>query len=335
MTNRIAAAAVARTFTPAATPAAPVEASKDGETRILGMKPLMALGVAAAVGAAALGGRALYLHVQDLKAPAFSGAIDGVNLLANPRLPRGIKPSTWGSPTGTLFGPVDAATGRGKVLIDHVDQGQLGDCWFVAGEGAIADTTPKVFEDMLIEHPNGIMVRLPAGPTPISKDLPLRRDGTPLFAGSGPKDPVLWPAYVEKAVAARNSDGYRGLESGWARETFELLLGTKAPMIAKPAGMMDDMAARLKNGQAVTLGSTNESVASAAQLAALERNGAHTNHMYVVRDVIPAKEGQEAQAVLFNPWGGEHPKPMNESDITLGFVGMDATDASYRWNASG
>jgi hypothetical protein len=126
---------------------------------------------------------------------------------------RGVTQDMYGLPDGTLWARnrrSDAAAA--KVRLAHVDQGYLNSCFLAAVMGALALRQPTRLERMVVDRRTHIEVRLPEGTVAVGKELPLER-GRPIYAGSG-GNAVLWPSYLEKAIASRHRDGYRWLDRG-------------------------------------------------------------------------------------------------------------------------
>ena len=258
------------------------------------------------------------------------GVIEGVELLSNPRLPRGVKAS-WGVPGGnsTLF-----SQGAPRVSIEHVDQGALGDCWNIAGHGAIAHRRPAVFEGMVREAGEHIIVDLPGRPIAVTRELPLDGAGSPRFGGSGPDDPVLWSAYVEKAQATLTGSGYQGLAGGYTKDAFRQLLGVEPVKVASRGTIVDDVAHAVQSGQPVAISTHPPSAISPELAARMEALNVKPNHYYIPTEVHGS--GEATRVELFNPWGKKHPKePIGASDLRAIFDGLDTPDTYVRYGTRG
>lgn len=275
--------------------------------------------VVAGAAAVALAGVAI------LKWPIASkvvGAVDGVDLLSNPRLPRGFAGRGWAVPEhGSIFGPPPGA----RVSIEHVDQGALGDCWNIAGFGAIAHRRPDVFEGMVREVGEHVVVDLPARSVAVTRDLPIGRTGGPAFGGSGPDDPVYWPAYVEKAQAAVARNGYRSLEGGITSTSFRQLLGNEPRQAASRGTILDDIAHHVRAKQPIAIATHSTMTADRATRRRMAELGIAANHYYVPTRVTG--QGAEARVALFNPWGKDHPRePVGLQDLQRIFQRVDTPD---------
>ncbi|MCW2925122.1 MAG: peptidase calpain [Thermoleophilia bacterium] len=250
------------------------------------------------------------------------GAVEGAKLLSNPSLPARTA-ARWGVPThGTLFGTAPGP----RVSIEHADQGALPDCWNVAGIAAIAHRRPEVFERMVREVGDHIVVDLPGRSVAVTKELPLTPSGKPAFAASG-DDGVLWPAYVEKAQAAVSRGGYRALGGGQTRFSFRDLLGTDPVRVPSRGSIHDDVVHHLRAGTPVTLSA--KKLTSAAMRAA----NVHGDHYYVAVEEI-GRDGS-SRVRLFNPWGEKHPtRALDARELAAMFSGLDTPNEYVRYGAA-
>lgn len=227
--------------------------------------------------------------------------------MREPPLPRVVRDVEWRRPDGTLWArdrSSDAAAA--KVRLSHVDQGFLGDCYLVAAMGAMALQQPTRIERMVTMRPDSVEVNLPAGTVRVTRDLPLR-DGRPLFAASG-TNKVLWPAYIEKAVAATRRGGYGHLDHGGEVATAFRWLTGKAPreLPAPPSdNIVDDVAALLRDGRPVVVDAPLGRAGSSRRML-MDRLGLHGDHCYVVQ-AADVRRGAGTLR-LWNPWGTDQPK---------------------------
>lgn len=233
---------------------------------------------------------------------------------------------SYGMPSGTLWARHPFSnTPAARVRLAHVDQGYLNDCFLNAVMGAIALKQPERIERMLDYHDNHVDVRFPDGTIHIGRELPLL-DGRPIYSGSGGNG-VLWPAYLEKAVAARLRDGYKRLDRGGdVRQAFQWLTGTRPRKLAAPTdSIITDIRDRLGEGQAVVVGTyrTPSTSTRGREMAAL---GLYADHAYVAQTVF-TKEGIP-QLRLWNVWGNSHPMTLNEDQVRR-LVSEVVTDRSW------
>ena len=161
-------------------------------------------------------------------------------------------------------------------------QGGVGDCYFVAALGAIADSSPAAIENMIISNgvENGIAsytVRfyyqnaegtfVPDYVT-VNALLPGYSSGNLAFAHAGP-DGSYWLPIVEKAYAEWNETGregrdgqnaYLSLSDGFMQCVDAQVLGANAAVSFPSAGdtaAEQALIAALQNNEAVTVGSAD------------------------------------------------------------------------------
>ncbi|MCW2972813.1 MAG: peptidase calpain [Thermoleophilia bacterium] len=296
--NTARALAQPRTGTP---PPAPAQDDASTTTAPRGTS----VGAPLLIGGAALAVAGVVLGVRLLRPVASKviGTVEGVELLSNPRMSRSTqKVYSWGVPKeGTVFGVAP----KPAVSIEHVDQGGLGDCWNVAGMGAIAYREPETITNMVRESGDHVIVALPNRTVALTRELPLRsQDGGPGYAGRLQDDPVLWPSYIEKAQAAVLPNGYRSLEGGFGRTSFEQLLGAAPASRRSTGSVTQDIAAAFRTDRPTVVGVRSN----------VHEVNLHGSHEYVVTDV--AGEGADLKVTLFNPWGEQHPtRALGEADL--------------------
>lgn len=237
------------------------------------------------------------------------GAIEGVTVLSNPRLPSGFKDAQWAVPQiGSVFGAGP------KVSLTHAVQGGLGDCWDIASIAAIAKSDPQRIEQLVRETEHHVIVNFPSGPVAVTKELPLTASQRPAFAANQAPDHVHWAAYLEKAQAAIARNGYESLEGHGPRgsaKAFQQLYGTK-PVVHSDSGLTESVAAALAAHKPVTVASL-----PGMGVGALNVRG---NHVYTVTGSSTNAAGEHTFE-LFNPWGHSHPtRPLTGPELESMFV---------------
>lgn len=167
--------------------------------------------------------------------------------LDRPALPSGAG-YTYQAAAGTLFA-------SGGPSFADVDQGALGDCWFLASLEEVALRSPALIKNMFIDNGDGTLtVRFFRGSDPeyvtVDRYLPVDAGNTFAFANSSDAyndtSNTLWPALAEKAYAQLNESGwvnsgaennsYWALDGGFADPAMKHLTGQNAAMIAMPGG---------------------------------------------------------------------------------------------------
>jgi len=206
---------------------------------------------------------------------------------------------TWGvpDPPRPLF--------DNGVSPDDINQGAVGDCWFLASLVGMADQNPDAIRNNIKENPNGtISVRLydqdgEAHWVTVSPELPLDENGNPAGVGGQQE---LWVAYYEKAFAAfydQDNDGfagsYRAIEGDYTDKAGPYLSGQPSNDIGAD---FDDVREAYENGEVVVTGTPGEK-----KVPDKFKNGYVTGHAYVVDGFT-----DDGKIILRNPWGSGHPK---------------------------
>jgi hypothetical protein len=229
-----------------------------------------------------------------------------------------------------------AQDGEPPVSPTDLEQGYLGDCWFIASLGAIANRNPGLIEKMIQANDNGTYtvtfyddgkpVRITVTP-----DLPTVK-GDPVFvdnpqpsdAGDGVHE--LWPQIIEKAAAQYYGD-YTDLEGDWPAKALELVTGTEVttydsgwlPWSEPDPPSANDLADVLTNGGAVLVSTDNK---NRTQL--YKDNVLVQRHAYYVQSVDP----KAGTVTVVNPWGlkGNPPITMTYQQFRDSFIRYDVAD---------
>ncbi len=283
------------------------------------------LGIAAAVGAALIGGAVMIARHRG--GGGGEQVVDGLRLLQNPKLKGGgllgLGGPKWGTVAGgTVFGAV-AADSTPRAVKEAVVQGGLGDCYAMAVQSATAHSTPAAIDSGVRVLPSGnIGVKLGIGEVAVTPELPIAQGGKLAYARMNPDLKALWPAYYEKAFAAQYRGGsYRALEGGWPSDAFNWMLGANPAKIPAPADMFADISARLVKGNPVAACSRSTAT------PAMEAAGVVGNHTYAVLKVTD--EGGTQKIHLWNPWNKKHPEPLTHEQFASMFDNVASTDEYY------
>lgn len=243
--------------------------------------------------------------------------------------------SQWeDTPGGTAF--LKGEGDQQDIDPNDVAQGQLGDCYLMAGMIATARANPEHIRRLITDNGDGtfrvtLYVRKDrySRPTPIVKVVDARlaskRPGSPLYAQLGDKagdQSEMWPALIEKAFA-QHKGGYEAIEGANVGKGFAFAGATEL-LTGRPEGYhnvatmdADDilltMAAGLEAKKAVSADSKDMSGDEALTKEANARN-VYGNHAYAVRDVDLDGENADLQ----NPWGSHHVDDL-EADLIKKF----------------
>lgn len=205
-------------------------------------------------------------------------------------------------------------------------QGQLGDCYFIAGMIAMARTRPDAIRSMIADQGDGsyevtlrgarsFLYFLPADvQVELDQRYPASSIGRPVYAKLADEERVdgqvryeLWPMMLERAYA-QHRGGYPAMENGWPGTVFAL---AGAKVSAHWAEHMTDDQLRavldraLEEGKPVSLGFGRKDLGETG-------NATHVvaHHAYVVTG------SRDGGYVLYNPWGSSHPpRPITPAEL--------------------
>jgi hypothetical protein len=220
-------------------------------------------------------------------------------------------------------GPLFAAGGVPSYL--DVNQGKLGDCWFVATLAEVALQDPSAIESMITNNHNGtygvrFFVDGAADYVTVNKELPTAggdsewANGSNLVFANGAKGEPLWAELVEKAFAELNAEpdaihgqtlgkainAYEGIDDGFPQDALKEI--TDQGSIRYASGQLNSDAATI--GAAFDAGDEVELTSGAAS----EKYSGHLADYHVFEVV-----GYDAAAdkfTLHNPWGSASDDPM-------------------------
>ena len=244
----------------------------------------------------------------------------------------------------------------GGISERDVQQGQTGDCWFLAAVAAAAKFSKIRLNTSMVDLGDGTYAFKfinPAGEhqfVRVDADLPVMLGTTtlPRNAGFGPNN-VSWVAMLEKAFAVFHggSLGYRGLHgTSPIRDGFAAFgMRDAGDLFVKGDGSqtLENIQAAMKQGKLVTLSTPNKAPPTGANVV--------KDHAYVVESVNTFKVytggsggifGRLGQAVdiiysvtLRNPWGtdGAGSDAANDGLITVRLqdVAKYFTEAQAAW----
>lgn len=219
-----------------------------------------------------------------------------------------------------------------EVSINDIDQGNIGDCYFLGSLAAVARHDPQRIKDMVVDHGDGTYTvtfkeRVPYTEPPqftdrpitVTGDFPGGLSGNGHAAGAdvtAQRTVEIWPLVFEKAfgqyINDKNPYGQLDLggSSSFALESITghavqasgerdlSKMGISNPIyLGPPAKDFDELLADFQAGKAITVCTD-----------ALARDLV-PSHCYAVDRVYRDAAGQQ-WVQLYNPWGTNHPKPM-------------------------
>ncbi len=177
----------------------------------------------------------------------------------------GIPDVTFKPTLGHVFVDDSGVPGQGGVSPNDVDQGQLGDCYYLSALGALAAQQPDVIRNMIRANADGTYTVTfhddsgkPVNVT-VNSDLPYTKDGRMPFAQPGDvaadRQPELWVPILEKAYA-QYKGGYDAIgDGGLITDAMQTVTGVK-PRAYDPDDLsFKDFNQAFKDGRAIGLSS--------------------------------------------------------------------------------
>jgi hypothetical protein len=150
---------------------------------------------------------------------------------------------------------IDAAT------IEDINQGELGDCWFLASIAAEMRADPDFVGKHMVANDNGtytVTFYRDGKPTQVTVDGSVPRNGSSaVFAHGSPdwrSDGPSWVAIYEKAFAQFRG-GYADIEGGFGDQGMEALTGRDADRRDSDDLSFEEIAEGLDAGTPMTAGS--------------------------------------------------------------------------------
>ncbi|MFM7151272.1 MAG: C2 family cysteine protease, partial [Gemmataceae bacterium] len=192
--------------------------------------------------------------------------------------------------------------GSGGPRLADINQGNLGDCYFMAALGAVANDNRFAIQSRVVDFNDGTYgVRFGNKFYRVDDDLPVfnSMSNSPAYAGLGASDSI-WVAIMEKAYAhyRTGANSYASIENGWSKEVNAALGSTSSGgksigSYSSASAMATDIWSRWNSYQAVTVGFTGLGVGVPLV----------DDHMYTVVSVQRNSSGVVTSITLRNPWG--------------------------------
>jgi hypothetical protein len=219
-------------------------------------------------------------------------------------------------------GPLFAAGGTPSYL--DVNQGKLGDCWFVATLAEVALQDPSAIESMITNNHNGtfgvrFFVDGVADYVTVNRELPTESgdsgwaNGSNLAFANGAKGEPLWAELVEKAFAQLNAepDAVHG-ERGLATNSYDGIEGGYPQDALKEITDQDSFTFTSRHlvSDSATIGAAFES-GDEVELSTGIVPKPYQDHLVNdhVFEVVGYDAGTE-EFTVHNPWGSAASEPM-------------------------
>jgi len=220
---------------------------------------------------------------------------------------------TYGAP---LF-----ATGGPK--LQDVQQGYVGDCYFLATIGAVAKADPNFIRNHVADLGDGTYaVQFQRAGKPVyvrvDGDMPMLEGD--LAAGAAPADEdAVWVGVMEKAYAYfRDGDGtYASIEGGFPSEVFADLGFVPTPAALSAESDLLTMALQDQNAGRVAVFGTGDVPAGSPLIEF---------HAYTVDQVLVDDTGTPYALRLRNPWGSDGGEKDTDG-VDDGYITVTAAEA--------
>ena len=218
-----------------------------------------------------------------------------------------------------LYGPSGAPT------YQDVNQGYLGDCYFLSSLGEVALKDPSAIEDMITSNGNGTYaVRFLVNGQPdyvtVNSELPVMGGGYQWANGSTQEfangDTDEWVQIVEKAYAELNAQtgAPHGMELNSASDSYEGIAGGGASALTLITGQSETGYSLNPRDSAIALASIMSTAASAFNAGeevlmstpASSSGNLVGDHMYMITGVNVATDTFTIQ----NPWNTAYSGPL-------------------------
>lgn len=217
-----------------------------------------------------------------------------------------------------------------------INQGQIGDCWLLAGIGSVAQVLEREgkLDEFLEEHMR------PVGDPPTHWVVTLYEDGEPVEVTveaksvdggvRGADGEPNWLSIYERAAAEHRGGSYDDIDGGFSNEAMELMTGQSADKDGELN--FDAIEDKLSDGQAISVGTEDvkdDDFDWVWESDEVNRTDVVPNHAYVVVDVKTNDDGEKV-IVLANPWGPSGGYMEGDDDLKSGT--LELTEDEYKEN---
>ncbi len=198
---------------------------------------------------------------------------------------------------------------------DDVQQGGLGDCYFLASLVAVAHLDPKHVRDAITDHGDGtytvrFFAKSKDGPSAVhvtvDGELPFNSETKALEYGSARHRGELWVGVIEKAFAQWKGTYTRLDQGGWADEPLYALTGQESVWVErlqaeKSAYLWKQLRAATKDGRPMVTGTFDQSRKKTAPSREYEDLGLQPGHAYALLEAF--ESGGQRFVRLRDPHG--------------------------------
>jgi hypothetical protein len=242
--------------------------------------------------------------------------------------------------TPPRFDASDLYGASGRPREADIKQDAIGDCYYVATLGAIAERTPARIKDAISYDPStgNFKVKLytnewswsPLGYKQVTIEVTqqdildnLSRRGGSIVDNNPGTDSPIWPAVMETAYAKMNdsnwsdglTQGYQKITGGWAKDAMRAVTGDSGDVLTgmqmfdtktQAEVLYMQVSSAMNDGRPVTLSTDPERPGFWDDVVGLPtQDGLIDNHVYMVDRIYKNANG-DVMVELRNPWGNNN-----------------------------
>ncbi len=195
-----------------------------------------------------------------------------------------------------LDGPVDLSDGAFD--LSQIEQGAIGDCWFLAAAGAVGANDPDFIRDHIQHNPDGsytVTLYEDGEPVDVRVDASTIDDGV-----ASPSGEPTWLSIYEKAAAAHMGGSYDDIDADQISRGLEMVTGRDTDSDGDRG--LDDVRDDLDDGRVLVVSTESDTESGWNPFdEAVDADNVVPNHAYVIESVTE-RDG-ETIVRLVNPWG--------------------------------
>ena len=195
-----------------------------------------------------------------------------------------------------LDGPVDLSDDAFD--LSQVEQGQIGDCWFLASAAAVGANDPDFIRDHIRYNPDGsytVTLYDDGEPVDVRVEASTIDDGV-----TGPNGEPTWISIYEKAAASQMGGDYDDIDGDQISRGLEMITGRDTDSDGDRG--LDDIRDDLDSGRVLVVSTESDTESGWNPFdEAVDADNVVPNHAYVIESVTE-RDG-ETIVRLVNPWG--------------------------------
>jgi len=185
----------------------------------------------------------------------------------------------------------------------YVQQGQVGDCWFLAALGGVARENPEFLSEQMVQNEDGtwtVTFYDDGEPVEITVNPTSYENAVGDYGGN-----VNWATIYEKAAAEFFGGDYGDIDGDFPDRALEAITGNDASSIGDVG--LSEIQDALANGPVAVASEAAPGSFQSWFMGGVDDNAIVPGHAYIVNDVAmhvnPATGEEELMIQLVNPWG--------------------------------